>query len=46
MVSEDYDETSSRFSGKVNWVKLEIGNDNHDHLISPEERMRVATTTQ
>jgi arylsulfatase A-like enzyme len=45
-VSEDYDEASSRFSGKVNWVKLEIGDDNHDHLISPEELMRVATTIQ
>jgi hypothetical protein len=45
-VSEDYDEASSRFTGKVNWVKLEIGDDNHDHLISPEELMRVATTIQ
>ena len=37
---------SSRFNGKVNWVKLEIGNDNHDHLISPEELMRVAIAMQ
>jgi arylsulfatase len=45
-VSEDYDEQSSRFNGKVNWVKLETGDDNHDHLIGPEELMRVATSIQ
>jgi hypothetical protein len=45
-VSEDYDASSSRFNGKVNWVKLEIGDDNHDHRMSPEELMRVATAMQ
>jgi hypothetical protein len=45
-VSEDYAGESSRFTGTVNWVELEIGNDNHDHLITPEERMRVATSIQ
>jgi arylsulfatase len=45
-VSEDYSGESSRFTGKVNWVELEIGDDNHDHLITPEELMRVATSIQ
>jgi arylsulfatase A-like enzyme len=45
-VSEDYAGTSSCFTGTVNWVELEIGDDNHDHLITPEERMRVATSIQ
>jgi arylsulfatase len=45
-VSEDYAGESSRFTGTVNWVELEIGDDNHDHLITPEERMRVATAIQ
>ena len=45
-VSEDYAGESSRFTGTVNWVELEIGDDNHDHLITPEERMRVATSIQ
>jgi arylsulfatase A-like enzyme len=45
-VSEDYSGDSSRFTGKVNWVELQIGEDSHDHLISPEELMRVATSIQ
>ena len=45
-VSEDYAGDSSRFSGRVNWVELQIGDDSHDHLISPEELMRVATSIQ
>ena len=45
-VSEDYTSAASHFTGKVNWVELDAGDDNHDHLISPEELMRVATTIQ
>jgi arylsulfatase A-like enzyme len=45
-VSEDYAGDSSRFTGTVNWVELRIGDDSHDHLISPNELMRVATAIQ
>jgi len=45
-VSEDYTSESSRFTGTVKWVELQIGDDSHDHLISPEELMRVATAIQ
>jgi len=45
-VSEDYTATSSHFNGKVKWVQLDAGVDDHDHLISPEERLRVATAIQ
>ncbi len=45
-VSEDYTSAESEFTGTVNWVELQAGDDNHDHLISPEELMRVATTIQ
>ena len=45
-VSEDYTPSASEFTGTVNWVQLDAGDDNHDHLISPEELMRVATTIQ
>jgi len=27
-------------------VQLDIGADDHDHLISPEERLRIAMTRQ
>jgi arylsulfatase len=45
-VSEDYASGSTQFTGTVNWVELQIGDDNHDHLISPEELMRVGTSIQ
>jgi arylsulfatase len=45
-VSEDYAGQTSRFTGKVNWVQLDIGDDSHDHLITPEQLMRVATAIQ
>ena len=45
-VSEDYTSADSEFTGTVRWVQLDAGDDNHDHLISPDELMRVATTIQ
>ncbi|UFS59560.1 arylsulfatase [Subtercola endophyticus] len=44
-VSEDY-EAEVRFTGAVNWVELQAGVDGQDHLISAEDRMRVATALQ
>ena len=45
-VSEDYTARTSKFNGKINWVQLDQCADDHDHLISPEERLRVAMTRQ
>jgi arylsulfatase len=45
-VSDDYTPEASRFTGKVNWVQLDIGDDDHDHLISAEERWQVAMARQ
>jgi len=45
-VSDDYSSADSAFTGTVHWVELHAGDDNHDHLITPEELMRVATTIQ
>ena len=44
--SPDYGPTGNRFTGEIDWVQIDIGDDNHDHLITPEELMRVATTFQ
>ena len=41
-----YSGASSRFTGKVNWVEPQIGDDSHDHLVTAEELMRVATSIQ
>jgi hypothetical protein len=45
-VSDEYTSATSHFTGTVKWVQLDAGDDNHDHLITPDELMRVATTIQ
>jgi arylsulfatase len=45
-VSPDYTSHSSKFTGKINWVQIDVGTDNHDHFIDPEERLRVAMARQ
>jgi hypothetical protein len=42
-VSEDYTSQNGHFNGKVKWVQLDASLEDHDHLITPEERLRVAT---
>jgi hypothetical protein len=47
-VSDDYDGEGSVFTGAVNWVQIDLGGDadDADHLITPEERLRVAMARQ
>jgi arylsulfatase A-like enzyme len=45
-VAADYPEGGGRFTGRIAWVQLDIGEDDHDHLISPEERLKVAMARQ
>jgi len=45
-VSPDYTAHTSRFNGKISWVQLDVGVDDHDHFIDPEERVRVAMARQ
>lgn len=45
-VSDDYSPEDSTFTGTVSWVRLDIGDDSHDHLITPEDRLRAATVRQ
>jgi hypothetical protein len=45
-VSDDYSTESSTFTGSVNWVQLDIGADDNDHLITPEQRLQVAMARQ
>jgi arylsulfatase A-like enzyme len=44
-VADDYPENSA-FTGRIHWVQLDIGDDDHNHLITPEQRLRVAMTQQ
>jgi arylsulfatase len=47
-VSDDYHGETSVFSGKIKWVQLDIGDaaQDADHLITPEERFRLAMARQ
>ena len=38
--------TTSRYRGTSCRFRIEIGNDDHDHLIKPEERLRIAMARQ
>jgi arylsulfatase A-like enzyme len=45
-VTPDYTAEGSRFTGKIDWVQIDLGDDDHDHHIDPEERLRVAISRQ
>jgi arylsulfatase A-like enzyme len=47
-VSDDYEGEDSVFAGTVNWVQIDLGEDaeDADHLITPDERLRVAMARQ
>jgi arylsulfatase len=47
-VSDDYGPKDGRFTGRVRWVQLDVDEaaEDLDHLITPEERLRIAMTRQ
>ena len=47
-VTDDFGPRDSAFNGKVKWVQIDLGADaeDADHLITPEERLRVAMARQ
>ena len=45
-VTPDYTAHGSRFTGKINWVQIDLGTDDNDHFIDPEERLRIAMARQ
>jgi arylsulfatase A-like enzyme len=47
-VSDDYGPRDSEFTGEVRWVQIDLGDDaeDADHLITAEERLRVAMARQ
>jgi len=46
MVSEITRIRPVNFKGRIAWVQLDQGADDHDHLISSEERLHLAMTRQ
>ncbi|WP_280637291.1 arylsulfatase [Nocardioides sp. W7] len=45
-VTADYTAATSKFTGKIHWVQIDLEGDDHDHFISPEERFRIAMARQ
>jgi hypothetical protein len=45
-VTDDYTPATSRFSGRIDWVQIDLGDDDHDHYIDPVERLRIAISRQ
>jgi hypothetical protein len=47
-VSDDYGPKDSAFTGRVRWVQIDIDEaaEDLDHLITPEERLRIAMARQ
>ena len=47
-VSDDYTSEGSRFTGTIEWVQIDIADaaEDLDHLITPEERLKIAMARQ
>jgi hypothetical protein len=45
-VSKDYTVETSRFNGKLNWVQIDLGEDDHGHMIDPEHVIHIAMSWQ
>jgi hypothetical protein len=45
-VTSDYAGDTSKFNGKIDQVQIDLGADNHDHLINPDELIRIAMARQ
>jgi hypothetical protein len=45
-VTADYSAATSRFRGRIKWVQIDLGDDDHGHFIDSDERLRVAMARQ
>ena len=45
-VSSEYNAASSKFNGRISWVQIDIGDEDSDHFIDDEERLRIAMARQ
>jgi arylsulfatase A-like enzyme len=44
--SPEYGPTGNAFTGAIDWVQIDIGEDDHSHLITPEQRFHLAMARQ
>ncbi len=45
-VCDDYPAVDNRFTGTINSIRVDVGDDSHDHLIDPNQLMRLAMSRQ
>jgi arylsulfatase len=45
-VTDEYPRRGNGFTGTITWVELEAGTDSHDHLINPDDFIRLAMAKQ
>jgi arylsulfatase len=45
-IFKDFNKSRNKFTGKVNWVTIDGGEDSEDHLIDPEEWVRIHMSIQ
>ncbi|MEZ5348071.1 MAG: hypothetical protein R2714_02565 [Microthrixaceae bacterium] len=45
-VSADYTTATSRFNGSLAWVRIDLDDDSHDHLIDPDDAFHIAISRQ
>jgi arylsulfatase len=44
--SPDYGPTGNAFNGTIAWVRLDVGDDDHNHLVTSEDRFKLAMARQ
>jgi hypothetical protein len=44
--SPDYGPTGNKFSGEIAWVRLDIAEDSHDHLVTADDKLNIAMARQ
>jgi hypothetical protein len=45
-VIADYPARGNAYSGRIRWIRIDLGDDSQEHLIPPEEHFKVAMTRQ
>jgi hypothetical protein len=45
-VAPECDVKSSEFSGEIDWIELKVGDDDHSHMVDPEDLIHMVMTRQ
>lgn len=44
--SPDYGPRGNRYPGEIAWVRLDVGSDSHNHLVTAEDKLAIAMSRQ